>query len=56
VLLDIRVHAVHHGFGHGVVHLWTEEGTLLATASQSTIVRFWDGEDLAPREPEPPAE
>jgi acyl-CoA thioesterase-2 len=44
VLLDIRVHAVHHGFGHGVVHLWAEDGTLLATASQSTIVRFWDGE------------
>ena len=43
VLLDIRVHAVVHGFGHGVVHLWAEDGTLLATASQSTIVRFWDG-------------
>lgn len=42
VLLDIRVHAVQHGFGHGVVHLWAEDGTLLATASQSTIVRYWD--------------
>ncbi len=41
VLLDIRVHAVVNGFGHGVVHLWAEDGTLLATASQSTIVRFW---------------
>jgi acyl-CoA thioesterase-2 len=40
VLLDIRIHAVAHGFGHGVVHLWTEDGTLLATASQSTIVRL----------------
>ena len=27
------------GFGHGLVHLWAEDGTLLATASQSTIVR-----------------
>ena len=36
-------HAVVNGFGHGVVHLWAEDGTLLATASQSTIVRFWDG-------------
>ena len=43
VLLDIRVHAVANGFGHGVVHLWAEDGTLLATASQSTIVRYWDG-------------
>ena len=41
VLLDIRVHAVDHGFGHGLVHLWAEDGTLLATASQSCIVRFW---------------
>jgi len=41
VLLDIRVHAIANGFGHGVVHLWAEDGTLLATASQSCIVRFW---------------
>lgn len=40
VLLDIRVQAVAHGFGHGVVHIWAQDGTLLATASQSTIVRF----------------
>ena len=33
--VDIRVHAVHNGFGHGLVHLWAEDGTLLATASQS---------------------
>ena len=39
VLLDIRIDAVANGFGHGVVHLWAEDGTLLATASQSTIVR-----------------
>jgi acyl-CoA thioesterase len=41
LLLDIRVHAVANGFGHGVVHLWAEDGTLAATASQSTIVRHW---------------
>lgn len=39
ILADIRVHAVADGFGHGLVHLWAEDGTLLATASQSTIVR-----------------
>jgi acyl-CoA thioesterase len=38
VLLDIRVHAVEHGFGHGAVHLWAENGTLLGTASQSVII------------------
>lgn len=41
VLADIRVHAIESGFGHGLVHLWAEDGTLLGTASQSTIVRAW---------------
>jgi acyl-CoA thioesterase len=41
VLLDIRVHAVEQGFGHGLVHMFAEDGTLLATASQSCIVRYW---------------
>lgn len=41
VLLDIRVHQVSNGFGHGDVHLWSESGVLLGTASQSTIVRMW---------------
>ncbi len=41
VLLDIRVHAVQRGFGHGLVQMFAEDGTLLATASQSCIVRFW---------------
>jgi acyl-CoA thioesterase II len=39
VLLDIRIDGVAHGFGHGLVHLWTPDGHLLGTASQSTIVR-----------------
>ena len=41
VLCDIRVHGIHHGFGHGLVHLWAEDGTLMASASQSTTVRYW---------------
>ena len=41
VLLDIRTHAVERGFGHGLAHMFAEDGTLLATASQSCIVRFW---------------
>ena len=41
ILADVRVHAVSDGFGHGLVHLWARDGTLLATASQSTIVREW---------------
>lgn len=49
VLLDIRVHAVERGFGHGLVHMFAEDGTLLATASQSCIVRFWKGEESVDR-------
>jgi acyl-CoA thioesterase II len=45
VLADIRVHAIADGFGHGLVHLWAEDGTLLGTASQSTIVRSWTEEE-----------
>ncbi len=40
VLLDIRVHGVARGFGHGLVHMFAEDGTLMATASQSCIVRI----------------
>ena len=43
VLLDIRVHGVAKGFGHGLVHMFAEDGTLLATASQSCIMRYWRG-------------
>ena len=39
VLAEISIYAVHNGFGHGHVHLWAQDGTLLATASQSAIVR-----------------
>ena len=46
VLLDIKVHAIRNGFGHGIVHLFAEDGTLMATASQSTIVRHWPVEDI----------
>ncbi|HRE01851.1 MAG TPA: thioesterase family protein, partial [Ilumatobacteraceae bacterium] len=41
VLLDIQVHAVSRGFGHGLVQMFAEDGTLMATASQSCIVRYW---------------
>ena len=39
VLLDVRVHAVANGYGHGLVHLWADDGTLLGTASQTCAVR-----------------
>ncbi len=39
VLCDNRMEYAGNGFGHGTVHLWSEAGMLLATASQSMIVR-----------------
>ena len=39
VLADVQVHAVLDGYGHGIAHLWAEDGTLLGTASQSAFVR-----------------
>jgi acyl-CoA thioesterase len=49
VLLDIHVHAVARGFGHGLVHMFAEDGTLLATASQSCIVRNWTAPTVGSR-------
>jgi acyl-CoA thioesterase len=46
ILADVRIHAVHDGFGHGLCHLWAEDGTLLGTASQSFIVRGFDPDRL----------
>lgn len=40
VLCDIQIHAVHAGFGHGSMHLFSESGELMATASQSVILRL----------------
>jgi acyl-CoA thioesterase len=45
---DIRIHGVNAGFVHGRMHVFAEDGTLMATASQSGILRLWD-EDAARR-------
>jgi acyl-CoA thioesterase II len=42
VLCDIRIQAVVDGYGQGTASLWSESGSLLATASQSMSVRLWD--------------
>ena len=44
ILCDIHIHALAHGFGHGMAHLWAQDGTLLGTASQSISVRPWPGD------------
>jgi acyl-CoA thioesterase len=42
VLCDIRISGVHGGFGHGAMQLFAQSGELMATASQSVIVRIRD--------------
>ncbi|MBS0333691.1 MAG: thioesterase family protein [Proteobacteria bacterium] len=42
VLADIRILGVHGGFGHGAMYLFAQDGELMATASQSLIVRVRD--------------
>ncbi|MET0294043.1 MAG: acyl-CoA thioesterase [Phenylobacterium sp.] len=39
VLLDIQIQGVHAGFAYGETHLFAEDGELMATASQSMVVR-----------------
>lgn len=43
VLLDLRAHFAAGGYGHGVAHVWSETGTLLATASQTASMFEFDG-------------
>ena len=42
ILCDVHIHALARGFGHGRIHLWSENKKLLATANQSVIVRIHD--------------
>lgn len=42
VLCENEIEFVGNGFGYGRVNMWSETGTLLATASQSIIVRLPD--------------
>jgi acyl-CoA thioesterase len=45
VLCAIRIHGVHGGFGHGAMRLFAQDGQLMATASQSVIVRVRETPD-----------
>ncbi len=46
VLVDIRAHLAAGNYGHGVAHLWSESGQLLATASQTASMFNFDLEEL----------
>ena len=42
VLCDIRMDALVNGYAQGTAYMWSERGTLLATASQSLAIKLWD--------------
>jgi acyl-CoA thioesterase len=54
VLLDLQGDFAHGGFGHGTVRMWTEDGVLLATGSQSASMRYLFEPGEAPNLPEAP--
>ena len=39
VLLDASIHAVTGGLGYGQAHLWSRQGSLLGTTSQTLVIR-----------------
>ena len=53
LLLEVRPEAIEGGFGHGAARLFTPEGRLVATGTQSMVVNNWDWRLPAERPPEP---
>jgi len=47
VLLDVRPHLAVGGYGHGLAHVWSPGGELLATASQTASMVVFDPSHLA---------
>ncbi len=46
VLLDLRPHLAHGDYGHGAAHVWSQDGHLMATASQTASMRAFDPNNL----------
>ena len=42
VCCDIQIEGVHNGFVHGRIAMFADDGTLMATGSQSGIIRIFD--------------
>ncbi len=42
LLCDVQIHGIANGFAHGRMHIFAQTGELIATASQSLILRLWD--------------
>ena len=55
VLIELHGELANGGFGHGSLRVWTEEGELIATGSQTASMRFLFDEGEMPNLPQPPA-
>lgn len=42
ILLDLRPHLAAGDYGHGTAHVWSQDGHLMATASQTASMRRFD--------------
>jgi acyl-CoA thioesterase len=42
VLIDLRPHLAVGDYAHGVAHVWSSDGHLMATASQTAVMRAFD--------------
>jgi acyl-CoA thioesterase II len=49
ILLDAHVQFVGNGFGYGFANLWSQDGTLLGTASQTLVLRELNADGLTER-------
>jgi acyl-CoA thioesterase len=49
ILLDAHVQFVGNGFGYGFANLWSQDGTLLGTASQTLVLRELKADGLSER-------
>ena len=47
MLLDLRPHAAVGDYGHGTAHVWSEDGRLMAVASQTASMRHIDPAAMA---------
>jgi acyl-CoA thioesterase len=48
VLLDASIHAVTGGLGYGQAHLWSQQGGLLGTTSQTLVIRALSADGALP--------
>lgn len=47
ILVDLRPHLAFGDYGHGAAHIWSEDGQLMATASQTASMIRFDLDEMA---------